>query len=147
MSIVALVAEAGTNRTAPKRQRTQMFVRSTIICSALLVLFIVAYTQVTTQVDIMHGRRTVSFVTGFNQSPHRQCIDMSPAKCIADVLTFRDTEIDTYFGNENRKLSSLILELLYVGVFASLGFVVVCVLDLNEPPSTATGKKRKISRK
>jgi hypothetical protein len=142
MSIVALVAEAGTNRNAPLQKRKRLFIRAVVICSALLAGFTIAYSLLVTRVNILDGARTVSFVTGLSPSRHAPCENWEPADCIARGLTFRDTAIDSYFGDQNIKVSSLIIELLYVGFFAALGFVVACLMDLKAPPKMVNRTKK-----
>ncbi len=145
MSIVALVVEAGTNRDAPKKRRVRLFIRSLMICSGLLLVFMVAYSTLVTRVDIL-GEKGQSLRDRVATSASFTLRTSRTSGMHCQVLTFRDTSIESYFGNMNLRMSSLALELLYVGFFASLGFLVACVMDLKQPAKIVQKKSEQRKR-
>jgi hypothetical protein len=134
MSLVAVSVEFRALETAQKSELLRKARKGTLASAVLLGLFVVAYTLLVTRVDILGGKQSVSIITGWRQPVQPPCTGDSVERCLK-VLTLEKAAITSYFGDEPIRLSSLILEGLYIGFFACFGNVVGLLV-------AASGRKR-----
>lgn len=129
MGLVAVTVEFRALKSQSRKKLAASTSRGVLIAAGFLVLFCIAYMFLVTEVNILGGRESLYFVTGWKSPGTPPCSGISNAACIG-MLTTNQTRIASYFGDRQIQLASLILEILYIGFFASFGNVVGILVAL-----------------
>jgi hypothetical protein len=142
MSIVAVAIQFyATSEPGTAARLSRMFKRTLIYSVLSFLLFLVVNTFLIERVQVPDGNY-VSFVIGFSRHNVPPCTDqMTNAQCIA-ATTMSETEMKQQWGDQQIKLSELLVQLSYLLFYSYLGALVGLLLIKQESSAAQTRRDR-----
>lgn len=131
MGIVAVAVQWYGGETVTDAWLRRAFTSALVLILALLLILAIVHKRVVAVVPFSGGSEFESFTIGFGRPNKPPCVDLAPAACISDHLTFNPIRIETYFGSNQVFYGEIVLELLYL-LFTGCFGVLVAILLLRD---------------
>lgn len=132
MGVLAVFVQWYAGERLGRAVLRKWFIRTLLTGLAALFLLVVLNTLVVVSVPFLGGEETASFVVGFSRPVRAPCAaEVSDAECIK-YLSFNPSQVESFWGDRQVRLSRLALILNYVVFMSSFGLLVGLLL-LRQP--------------